>query len=607
MAQLIWRPVACSLQLAFRPSPAVCVGDTYTGVSAIRYRREPPRPETPSPNHSLSGLHFHAVTAAATGPHSPLASMKPLTVQGYRLARLHPTAPLKVASVVEVASSSGSTGVDTAVQPAKGNKVGKKAAAATAASPHAPSSNEDDMGSKLVRFDGMEDSDLFPDGTEVELTVTFTGHVQDGEQGGVYVPSARHRGGASTASSSPAPLLTHFEITLARWCFPCPDDPTYRLDWTLQSLQLPAGYATVVTNGPEESRRVIRGAGGDQVQLGFGPVGPLPAYVIAFAAYPGEDPLNAVSTEMELLPPGHYLRPEGSEAEAVAPRVIPVSVLAAKGSGITEATLRTTLDCLVDSVRYVNAFFHCPLPLCGCTELRVLLCPTVPYLSGMEHHGCVFLNEAIFTDSTAGGGGGGAASAGGKGAEAAALVRAELVGHETVHHAVGNRIGFSFAVKEGVCQVLEQLCADAFLGRPPRKLVTLSGSTGGGGGGCCAAVSGSGKMDLAKGKKATASGGGGGDSAAVRETEKGKEFTGRSYQQALVDVQNAIVAIGVGAFQVKMQALMQGLLVRPAVEEETYGGREAMRMAGVAEAATPYFTVAAFLEFLAKPAEEEGV
>lgn len=590
---LRWVPLSCSLQLHFGASPTIAVGDTYSGTSVIRYGRVPVPSES---DGSADGLCFHAATKAAGG-------RRPLAISHYRLARLKPSSPLAIASVIALDEADGSrkgSGEAEASQKAAG-KARSHCQRARQAGERDPASHATvEGGAKRVLFDGADDARRFPDGTEVELTITFTGCVQDGKQGGIYLASARsdgNDGNGSGAGAMPLPLLTHFEVSLARWAFPCPDDPAYRIDWTLQSLQLPACYGagTVLANGSEVTRRTVRGQGGEQVQLGYSTVGPLPAYVLAFAAYPSrEEPLLSVDAELALLPASQLADPAGADgSETTGPCCIPVSVLAdGCGTGITHETLQGVLDALLFSIRYFSDFFQCPLPLCGCDRFRLLLAPMVPFLSGMENHCCVFLNEDIFADKAAG------AKAGD------AVARVELIAHEVAHHWVGNRVGFSFPVKEGICQVLEQQAADAFLGRPVRKLVALHDSTG------VTATTAAARTDeppqpptskrrgAERGQRPVT-----GDASRSRmaETAKGKEFTGHSYQQALAQMQNLIGRCGIPAFQESMQRVMRKEVTEVALEEEAHGGREAMRHAGVRRRQPPCFSTEDFIKLLSPP------
>ncbi|CCW65872.1 unnamed protein product [Phytomonas sp. EM1] len=327
-------------------------------------------------------------------------------------------------------------------------------------------------GSKVIVVEPM------PFGSEVALVVRFRGVVQEGDVGAIYSPYSSRGSSFEQPISCSFPILTHFEVALARWAFPCPDHPQYRICWQLKTLQLPSIYHTVVGN----TSLVVSSSGqGSCVQYRGAPCGPLPAYVFAFAAFTGARALKRVSGSLEILRVGVFLQQppsnlqldgnmsamvtcEGGERNTDS---LDLHVMATPEGGVEEVTLKRVMHVVQEAVRLLQHFFHSPLPLLQCDVVTVLLAPTMPYLSGMEHHCCVFLDEAIFATKRAG-----AAEKGGKDKHTAEIEQVELIVHEIVHHWMGNAVGLPFAVKEGICMVLESVFADIILyGKPKRRVM----------------------------------------------------------------------------------------------------------------------------------------
>lgn len=545
-----WNPVGCVLHLNFcataTRSSIIEAGHSYAGSSIITYRKEnldPVATTTTAPPTAYSqflahlaeigaqgGLHLHACTRFSAS----LPQATPLQVLSYKVNCRKPLTPLKVITVVEE-DMGGDSGQGDAKETSdmRGKATIRGKSKKTGASSEGCGHGEGpppEIGSKVVLFDQANALLL---GAEVELTVTFTGTVQPWCVGGIYAPSGRGK-----RPDQPI-LLTHFEVALAKYAFPCPDHPQYRLAWELRSLQLPAMYHTILTNGVQIGKKGL--ASQMAVQYSFSRVGVLPAYLLAFAAFAG-DALDHVEGTLEVPLAAAYA--EDATTDVVT--CIPVRVLCTKGSGITSSTLHRTMRILVESVRLLQDFFHCPLPLCECPHLQLLFVPTMPYISGMEHHGCIFLNEAIFCE-------------GGK-AKGSQTVQTELIVHEVTHHWAGNAVGLPFPVKEGICQVLEQCFGDVILGKPMRKVTALSVVED-----------------------------------HIQDTEKGKEFTGHSYQYAHITIQNIVAENGFARFQIHMQQLMRAAVLEPAAEEETMGGREVMLLSGAPVPKPTYLSTEEFM------------
>lgn len=600
---MYWHPISCTLQLTFPSSTGGVIGSgaSYNGTSAIRYRKQPVPLDATAASEDISteyglfsrhlqtlaesgALHLHALTRPL--PSSANAPVFPLHIQSYRVTTKNGTGQLKVISVTEEDGAAvegkedargGSSG------PALANERGRKSAGvkakpsssgggkkaaqkqnganeATSSAPTAASPTASDAGSKLVRFDGSEG---LPCGAEVELVVQFSGSVQRWENGAIYAP-------ASAATSDTGSLLTHFEVSLARAAFPCPDHPQYRLEWQLKSLQLPAVYTTVITNGSALSTR--KQPQQKAVQFSFAPCGPLPAYVFAFAAFAGTDPvLNVVESTLHIPCASSLLSKAAAssggaaavaDADADGGVEIPLRVLATPASGITEEVMQRVCHTVKEAVPLLEDFFGCPLPLLQSTHLDVLLAPTMAYISGMEHHGCVFLNETIYSGSRKKDSGNPTHTA----------AQTELIIHELAHHWVGNALGVPFAVKEGICQVLEQYFGDVVLGKPPRKFKSLGGED---------------------------------EAEAIAETTKGKEFTGHSYQHALLSLQRMVAEAGFATFQKRMQCVIRRCVTVPMARAEEHGGRGVGQLCSEnGECFAPYLSTESFMAYMASDPEE---
>ncbi|KPI87164.1 putative aminopeptidase [Leptomonas seymouri] len=602
----IWNPTLCALQLVFsRPSGTstpIHAGCTYVGTSVIRYRLEA-LTEEEAAQHPLEGgndvsessseyedflrhrrvvsakhaLHLHALTT--TG--GMYKDAKPLQVTNYQVncvtsspAGGGKAGTLKVLSVeqedagtaVPPTSCAKSNAAANTKQKNKGrpNRKGD-IVASEEDTKNSLEGGSVDWGSKLVFFEG---ADTLPLHSEVELTVQFSGTIQTFDCGGIYAAKAESTG----SSNADAPVLTHFEVRYARCAFPCPDDPQYRPMWQLKSIQLPDGYTTILTNGEEEGRKTLTAQ--RAVQRSFAPCGPLPAYVFSFGCF--AEPLEQVEALLEVPEftddVGHRLEKDPGSLPCVA---IPVRVLARRQARISVATLERILHLTLETVAALQHLFGCPLPLLQSRHVDVLLGPTMPFISGMEHHCSIILNETVFQSGRKA-----------QGSGSAATEQAELVVHELAHHWIGNALGLPFAVKEGICQVLEQCIGDILLGKPMRKFKPDSAAAAPGPAGSAVSSAGD-NAGLHRGT--------------IQPSEKGHEFTGASYQHALNAIKRFVADRGFEAFKGSLQRIVEENVVVPTAAVEECGGVQMLRCIGGDVPPPPYLSTVAFLQWMETP------
>ncbi|KEG09064.1 putative aminopeptidase, putative,metallo-peptidase, clan MA(E), family M1 [Trypanosoma grayi] len=604
-----WHPTHCTLQLNFVSGVAsndgrssiLKTGDTYSGTSVIRYVRRPvpsaaAGEEFPAAIKSnKDGLHFHAITA----PVRAFPKAQPLVLHAVKVQQYSGSGILKVLKVVEDDDdSSGGGGSETTRGGAAkaDNQRRNKAKDKSGGAKHGASCGHHgaeekpqhaDPGSKHVFFEGGASMPL---GTTVVLSVTFTGKIQAWDQGGIYTND-------NSEAAEPAThgvLLTHFEVALARLAFPCPDDPMcYRLMWQLQSLQLPSCYNVVASNTAELARKTL---GSKSTQYVFASVGPLPAYVLAFAAF--TDSVEVVEESLQLREAPDTADEGIHGTHNGATKMVPLRVMAGTSSGVTQAMLKQIAYTVQEAVRLLEDFFASPLPLQqlpfsdGCDQqeemLTVVVAPTMPYISGMEHHGCIFLNEKIYRSSSGNGGNTKGASkqhaTGASGADDA--TRVELIVHELAHHWMGNALGMSFVLKEGVCQLLEQCLGDVILGKPMRKIKPAGDAAA-----SLPPTSSSPPSSAVSSRGAV---------VVVVDTEKGKEFTGHSYQSALNTLRNVVSGVGLAAFRERMQRMYRDKVTNGSGSAgvEAYGEGGDGSWDASASTQAPYVTVAQFLAYV---------
>ncbi|KAK7195330.1 aminopeptidase [Novymonas esmeraldas] len=605
----VWHPNACSLQLVFhRPTGgAIRAGTTYQGTSVVRYRRERYTEWSECQTGADAGvndvseyaefmrhrrvvaekdaLHLHALTTAG----GIYKDARVLDVQSYHVHCVTggPSGPLKVLSVEQedaagaAAAAAAASGTQSGTAGKGGKGKAKTAKKSGAAAPDAnPSTADDaattagsggvDWGSKLVLFEG---AGRLPPFSEVELTVQFVGTVQQHDHGGIYAARGSGDGGGEDV-----PLLTHLEVRFARCAFPCPDDPQYRLDWQLRSIQLPSVFGTILTNGEERGRKEL--VAQQAVQVSFAPCGPLPAYVFAFACFP-DTALDTLEGRVEVWDLTSEVAAEGRGMGAST--AIPVRVLARPQARVPPATLERVLHVTLDAVAALQRLFRCPLPLLQCEHLDVLLGPTMPFISGMEHHCSIILNESVYQagKKSAHGGGGNAE-----------VEQTELIVHELAHHWVGNALGLPFSVKEGICQVVEQCVGDTLLGKPMRRYTADSAAA------ATAEVEGGAAPSSSVTPAVTRAGKGGGG---MHASEKGREFTGTSYQLALNAIKRLVAEQGFDAFARSLSRLLHDHYVSPTVAAEEQGGVPVLRRMGVDVAPPPYLSTEEFLSAMQNP------
>lgn len=525
-------------------------GDTYDGISLIRYRKvqlhhhdqqgeeafASPFYAVPQQQQALAramaaeegsasvgpGLHLHAATRKGSSSVAPV----PLEIKKYEVVCTKNGADpsfhcgirrgetLRLLRVEEencgtASASAAASGVSKGKQQRGGKggaKQSKKGAREGGGKGEAPVGTEEssntgtsDEHSRMVFFDG---SNRLPCGAEVALTVSFTASIQSFSCGGLYSPVV--------SSVSPPALLTHFEVHLACAAFPCPDHPAYRIIWTMESLHLPLAYggatleesaSFVFANSPCVQHTVTS----HSTQLRFAPCGPIPAYVLFFGLFTA--PLTMAS-----------IRLAASSSACRAPCGFERDLVVRVGSSVP-CDVDRVLSHAVKAVQLMVDFMDCCIPLLPETAgedgesaystLTVLVVPTVPYIGGMEHHGVIALNRDIFYSSS--GGGGGAAKE---------LEQAELIVHEIAHHWCGNAIGMTFAIKEGVCQLLEKYFGPVLLGRLPQKLIPC-------------------------------------EEREVEEPTSGKEFTINAYAKALQALQTLVSSRGISHLQRVLQQLVR--------------------------------------------------
>nr|CCC92561.1 unnamed protein product [Trypanosoma congolense IL3000] len=631
-----WRPTHCTLQLNFLRSErcsegrsrVVRAGDAYGGTSIIRYERclatSTDQARLADANMEReNGLHFHAVTA----PVQSLPKALPLTLQSLKVhSERGGTGAMKVLKVVDESNGEGDTngsggesscgkgGAERMHGKQHGKKKSKQGRSTGCGEQSTTGENgchvqqAGDLGSKYVIFEGGGE---MPPNSIVTLTVAFTGRVQEWSQGGIYAGKVEEEQDAGHGM-----LLTHFEVAFARWAFPCPDDPKqYRIVWQLQTLLLPAEYGVAVSNTAELSRKDVGAKG---VQYSFAPIGPLPAYVIAFAAFAGVVKIHEEVLQLRTPP---FM--EGSECSShggvgvCSTKLVPLRVITHATSGVTAATLAKVAYIAREAIWLLEDFFGSPLPLqqmpftCpsggygddyyhsdqtqfnGDELLTIAIVPTVPYISGMEHHGCMFLNETIYTSTQAGDKGSARSGTSAPGVNIE-VERTKLIVHELAHHWMGNTLGMPFVLKEGVCQLMEEYIGDVIMGKPVRKAETTATAppapvplkTGSQKPRCVGLATLPAADDV---------------SGMVEDPEKGKEFTIRSYQKALNAVRDVVSAVGFTVFKEGMRRMYAAEVLPNEVDKiqrSGGGGDEVVGSEGGVLLPPPYVSSAQFMVYI---------
>jgi alanyl aminopeptidase len=97
-------------------------------------------------------------------------------------------------------------------------------------------------------------------------------------------------------------IFTQFEATDARRAFPCFDEPSYKIPWTL-TLDVPAGHRAFA-NSPQTAESPLEGGAR---RVSFAETRPLPSYLVAFAVGPFEivdvPPAGGKRTPIRLIIP----------------------------------------------------------------------------------------------------------------------------------------------------------------------------------------------------------------------------------------------------------------------------------------------------------------
>ena len=114
--------------------------------------------------------------------------------------------------------------------------------------------------------------------------------------------------------------FTQFEETDARRAFPCVDEPSAKIPWTL-SLRIPSGLKAVA-NAPEESSTP---AGEGMILVRFRTTRPLPSYLVAFGVGPFDfvdgRPAGKRKVPVRIVVPRGRAR-EGAYAARVSPEIL---------------------------------------------------------------------------------------------------------------------------------------------------------------------------------------------------------------------------------------------------------------------------------------------
>ncbi|EAN89600.1 aminopeptidase, putative [Trypanosoma cruzi] len=603
-----WHPTHCTLQLNFVQSASqrddgralLLAGDVYSGRSTIRYVRRlfssaTTHEEFPALRvENKDGLHFHAITASTHA----FPKARPLVLHSIKVHQQYNDAEtLKVLKVVESDfdkddNGGAESGEQHSVTSKGGNPRGKKTKSKVhdandterqgTHDSHDKQQGRSDPGSKHVFFEGAE---RMPAGSIVTLEIAFTGSIQGWDQGGIYVNDNPEI--VKTAAANYGVLLTHFEVALARLAFPCPDDSQcYRLIWHLQSLQLPSSYSVVVSNTAKLSEKAMGQKG---TQHTFSSVGPLPAYVLAFAAFSSS--VQVVEETLFLRGPFTPGAEGRNSSHNTVEKMVPLRVLAATLSGVTLDTLRQIADTVREAVNLLEDFFASPLPLQQMPfsnefewqedVLTIVVAPTMPYISGMEHHCCIFLNEAIYRSFSRNGTVRGTVRRPMTEANGTHEVsRVMLIVHELAHHWVGNTLGMPFVLKEGICLLLEQCFGDVIVGKPMRSIKpsgdNMMSET---------VVPSRGVVSRIKTVSTPP--------VVVVDTEKGKEFTEYSYQKALNTLRDVVSGMGFNDFKERMRRIYQTEVMGC---KENIGMMDGMNCGDLV--LVPYITTKQFLKYM---------
>jgi Peptidase family M1 domain len=250
---------------------------------------------------------------------------------------------------------------------------------------------------------------------------------------------AKRRGaGAPSGSSSSAEgsldafalVYTHLEPAFAPLWFPCASvDNSVRvpLGLTVVTPQSELGRSDaydVVSNGPTAARRQL--ANGTW-EFKFEDTPPLPAYLYCMACGQWE----AKSFQL------------AGSAELDARVMVPVSGSKKQSASQIEEVLQLVSDATSTSFRELASLLGVDT-LIDLPKLDVVCLPSM-ILSGMEHHGCIFIHVP-------------------PGELRASSVQRDVL-HEVAHLWVGNSVGMSLGAKEGVVQLIERALEKKLFGK----------------------------------------------------------------------------------------------------------------------------------------------
>lgn len=225
---------------------------------------------------------------------------------------------------------------------------------------------------------------------------------------GVYKCASKNKNGIL--------IVTHFEPTFARLCFPCITHNSIRYPYTL-SVTIPQSLHCISCMPLVESAQHKQSMN----TLHFGETPSIPSYIFAFVIGTfsiEETEYNSVNSSKikvrSVIPTEHY-----------SPSFI---------KKLSQEFLSTTTTALAALEKY----FDVPFWL---SKLDIVAVPKM-LLVGMENLGCCFLHVVEGGDE--------------------GTLKKDIV-HEIAHHWIGNMVGMSLAIKEGIVQYIEKLiCTEHF-------------------------------------------------------------------------------------------------------------------------------------------------
>ena len=222
-------------------------------------------------------------------------------------------------------------------------------------------------------------------------------------------------------------VTTFFEPHYACLCFPCIDSPEFRIPWEIDFLH--ESSRQVLSNMSPTNQRAqyfLRDSGICRTQ--FPPTPPLPCYLLCWVIAPEfEEHRGDITVERSSdIPEVVLFVPKGVRYSAQVPE--------------------TVLYWVEKTLEMCTQYFDLPLDI---PVFQIVLLPEM-LIGGMECHGLTMLNLAkdVGVLSTK--------PSGDKRKKSHEREFYSLVVHEVIHHWVGNTVGMSFALKEGLTQHLEK-------------------------------------------------------------------------------------------------------------------------------------------------------